>query len=68
MGKKAPGEDGITGEIYKSSFEIFPNYVTAMYNECLRRRVFPERWKRAKLIQLQNLGKKTAKTFLYFTQ
>jgi hypothetical protein len=22
--KKAPGEDGITGEIYKSSFEILP--------------------------------------------
>jgi hypothetical protein len=30
--KKAPGEDGITGEIYKSTFEIFPNYITALYN------------------------------------
>jgi hypothetical protein len=23
--KKAPGEDGITGEIYKSTFKIFPS-------------------------------------------
>jgi hypothetical protein len=26
--KKAPGKDGITGEIYKSTFEIFPRYIT----------------------------------------
>jgi hypothetical protein len=30
--KKAPGEDGITGEVYKSVFEVFPRYITAMYN------------------------------------
>jgi hypothetical protein len=28
--KKAPDEDGITGEIYESNFEIFPRYVTAL--------------------------------------
>jgi hypothetical protein len=50
--KKAPGEDGITGEIYKSTFKIFPNYVTAMYNRCLRRGVSPTRWKRAKLVPI----------------
>jgi hypothetical protein len=33
--KKAPGEDGITGEVYKSAFEVFPRYITAMYNDCL---------------------------------
>jgi hypothetical protein len=26
--KKAPGEDGITGEIYKNTFQIFPTYLT----------------------------------------
>ena len=26
----APGEDGITGEIYKSAFDIFPFYSTAI--------------------------------------
>jgi hypothetical protein len=35
--KKAQGEDGITGEVYKSAFEVFPRYITAMYNGCLRR-------------------------------
>ena len=48
--KKAPGEDGINGEIYESSFEIFPNYITAMYSGYLRRGVFPEMWEREKLI------------------
>jgi len=59
--KKVPGEDGRTGEIYKSSFEIFPNCVTAMYNECLRREVFPVRWKRAKLIPVTKPGKENSK-------
>jgi len=50
--KKAPGEDGITGKIYKCTLEILPNYITALYNRCLRRGVFPTRWKRAKLIPI----------------
>ena len=57
--KKSPGKDGITGEIYKSSFEIFPNYITAMY-ECLRRGFFPKRWKRAKLISITKPGKENS--------
>ena len=44
--KKARGEDGITGENYKSAFEIFPIYIKAMYNGFLNRGVFPMRWKR----------------------
>ena len=56
--KNAPG-DGITGEIYKSSFEIFPNYIRAMY-ECLRRWVFPERCKREKLIPIAKRGKENS--------
>ena len=54
--KKAPGEDGITGEIYKSTFKILPNYITALYNGCLRRGIFPTRWKRAKVIPIVNPG------------
>jgi hypothetical protein len=58
MGNKtAPGEDGITGESYKSTFGIFPNYVTALCNGCLRRGVFPARWKRAKLVPITKPGK-----------
>jgi len=55
--KKAPGEDGITGEVYKSAFEVFPRYITAMYNGCLQRGVFPKRWKTAKMIPTVKQGK-----------
>jgi len=55
--KKAPGEDGITGEIFKSAFEIFPSYITAIYNGCLNRGVFPTRWKRSKLFPITKPGK-----------
>ena len=58
--KKAPGEDGITGEIYKSTFQIFPRYITALYNRCLSRGVFPARWKRTKLIAIIKPGKENA--------
>jgi hypothetical protein len=40
--KKAPGADGITGEVYKSVFEVFPTYINAMYNGCVQRGVFPK--------------------------
>jgi len=55
--QKAPGEDGITGEIFKQAFETFPKYITAMYNGCLQKVIFPKRWKRAKLIPVVKPGK-----------
>ena len=55
--KKARGENGITGEIYKNAFEIFPRYITAMCNGCLDRGVFPARWKRTKLIPITEPSK-----------
>jgi hypothetical protein len=55
--KKVPGEDGITGEIFKQIFEPLPKYITTMYNGCLRKGVFPKRWKRAKLIPIVKPGK-----------
>jgi len=55
--KKAPGEDGITGEVYKSAFEVLPRFITAMYNCCLRRGVFPKRLKTTKLIPIVKPGK-----------
>ena len=36
---KAPGVDGITGEVYKSIFETFPEYLTAMYEGRSRSKV-----------------------------
>jgi hypothetical protein len=64
--KKVPGEDGITGEIFKQTFEIFPKYITAIYNEFLRRRVFPKRWKRAKLIPTVKPGKEDSEEVTKF--
>ena len=54
--RKAPGEDGITGEIYKQTFNIFPKSITSMYNGCLRQEVFPKGWKTAKIIRSLNPG------------
>ena len=58
--KKPPGEDGITGEVYTCAFEIFPSYITAMYNGCLRDGVFPKRWKTAELIPIVKPGKENS--------
>jgi hypothetical protein len=59
--KKAPGEYGIIGEEYKSDFEIFPRYITAMYKCCLRTGVFPRRRKTA--YPSLNQEKRTATRF-----
>jgi len=60
--KKAQREDGIKGEIYGSAFEIFPSYITAIYNGCLNREVFPTRWKRTNLSPITNQARITEKT------
>jgi len=64
--KKAPGEDRIKGEIYKSAFEIFPRYITAIYNCCLNRGVFPMRWKRTKLVPITKPGKENSEDIITF--
>ena len=58
--KKAPGEDGITSNIYKQTFQTFPKFITAMYNGCLSYGVFPKRWKRAKIIPIVKPGKENS--------
>jgi retron-type reverse transcriptase len=59
--KKAPGEDGITAEIYKLIFKILPKSITALYNSCLKNGVFPERWKKAKIIPITKPGTQNSK-------
>ena len=44
--KKAPGKDGITAEIYKLTFNIFPESITALYNGCLKKTEFSRRDRR----------------------
>ena len=58
MGKnKAPGEDGIPSEVLKSVVEILPRYMTSIYNGCLRKGTFPQRWKKALIIPITKPGK-----------
>jgi hypothetical protein len=39
--KKAPGEDGITGEIYKRVCKTFTALTYTNYKECVRTGCFP---------------------------
>jgi hypothetical protein len=64
--KKAPGEHGITGEIFKQAFETFQKYITATYNGCLGKGVFPKRWKHAKLIPIVKPGKEKSEEVTKF--
>ena len=55
--KKAPGGDGIPNEVWKCVATILPKYLTAIYNGCLKEGVFPNRWKKAKIIPIVKPGK-----------
>ena len=44
---KAPGEDGIPSKVFKSVVEILPRYMTAIYNGCLSKGTFSQRWKKS---------------------
>jgi hypothetical protein len=52
-------EDGITGEIYQRIYKQFPTFIYPLY-ECLRRRSFPKKWKRVKIIPNTKPGKETS--------
>ena len=54
--RKAPGEDGITSEIFHLIFKSLPKSIVAMYNGCLQRGVFPKSWKRAIIIPIVKSG------------
>lgn len=54
--KKAPGPDGLPGEVLKMVFRFDPQILLQMYNSCLSEGVFSARWKIARLV-LINKGK-----------
>jgi hypothetical protein len=41
--RKAPVEDGLTGDIFYMAFETIPKFITALYKGCLRMGIFPTR-------------------------
>jgi hypothetical protein len=51
------GEDGIPSEAFKSLVETLPRYITAIYSGCLRKGIFPKRWKKAMIIPVTKPGK-----------
>jgi hypothetical protein len=55
--KKAPGPNGITNEIIKLIFKAIPKTLTLLYNECLKKGIFPDNWKIAKVIPITKPGK-----------
>ena len=59
--KKAPGEDGITGAIYKRFYEHFPTLIFTIYSECLRTGCFPKKWKTLRIIPITKPGKENIK-------
>jgi len=54
--KKAPGEDGITSAILLRVFNLLPKFVTAVYNSCLTKGIFPEQWKSALIMPIEKPG------------
>lgn len=43
--KKAPGLDGITGEIMRAIWAALPRHILSLYEQCLREGIFPDEWK-----------------------
>ena len=54
---KAPGEDAINSDVLLHTFQNFPNFLTEIYNECLRRGHFPKQWKCSIIIPIVKPGK-----------
>ncbi|VVC33691.1 Reverse transcriptase domain [Cinara cedri] len=58
---KAPGPDGIPNEVLRQVSCLKPSLLQGVFNLCLRSKVFPSIWKRAKLVLLhKGPGKPTS--------
>jgi ribonuclease HI len=55
--RKATGEDALNSEILLRTFRSFPTFFTEIYNECLRRGIFPKQWKRSIILPIVKPGK-----------
>jgi hypothetical protein len=55
--RKAPGEDALTSEVLFQVSRSFPTLFTAVYNECLHRRHFPQQCKRSIIHPIVETGK-----------
>jgi len=60
---KGTGEDVINGEVFESAFHDFPKCITTIHNACVRKVVFPRRWKTAQLLPIVKAGKEIRNFF-----
>lgn len=51
-GRRSPGIDGMTGEMCKSIWKAIPEYLEAIFAECIGRGYFPDAWKIARVVVL----------------
>nr|CAI5853258.1 unnamed protein product [Callosobruchus analis] len=54
---KAPAPDNVPPEAIKKVVEIAPLFILSLLNELLRKQLFPDVWKRAKVVLLHKGGK-----------
>lgn len=57
--KTAPGPDGITKKIWMYVPDCFLQRLVKLYNECLRKGIFPDKWKISRLVLLPKSDKIT---------
>lgn len=62
---KAPGPDGVPNEIIRTLLEEIPDLLLQIFNKCLEEGVFPNRWKKQKLVLLRKGDKPLDRTSSY---
>lgn len=50
--RRAPGLDGVNGEMMRGVWRAIPEYVGCLYNQCLNEGYFPDEWKKSDLVVL----------------
>ena len=43
--RKAFGDDALNSKVLPHTFRRFPTFFTEIYNECLRKGLYPKQWK-----------------------
>lgn len=43
--RKAPGRDGINGDMMRRIWSVIPEYISSLFNQCLNEVYFPSEWK-----------------------
>lgn len=56
-GNTAPGPDGLHKKVWALASRVLAEHIRQLFNNCLKRGVFPSAWRRAKLVLLRKEGK-----------